>query len=139
MEPTLEQRPAWAEGHATLALTYVEEERWQTACKHFERSLELDPELHKVRVPYGWCLYYLGQLERARASFRTYLEHEPDYPDAVAFAKRAPVNCDAPNAPQRALGAMATTGLASGRTAASPVALPRTPVMTKGLASEISL
>jgi len=83
LEPLLEQRPAWAEGHATLALTYVEEERWETASKLFERALELDAGLHKARVPYGWCLYYLGELERARASFRAYLEQEPDYADAV--------------------------------------------------------
>jgi Tfp pilus assembly protein PilF len=83
LEPALDERPGWAEGHATLALTYVEEERWETASKLFERALELDAELHKARVPYGWCLYYLGELERARASFRAYLEHEPDYLDAV--------------------------------------------------------
>jgi len=83
LQPALDGRPAWAEGHATLALTYVEEERWETASKLFERALELDAGLHKARVPYGWCLYYLGDLERARASFRTYLEHEPDYADAV--------------------------------------------------------
>lgn len=83
LEPALEQRPDWAEGHATLALTYVEEQRWETAVKLFERALELDAELHKVRLPYGWCLFYLGELERARASFRAYLEHDPDFPDAV--------------------------------------------------------
>jgi len=83
LEPALEQRPAWAEGHAMLALTYVEEERWETASKLFEQALELDAGLHKARVPYGWCLYYLGESERARTSFRSYLEHDPDYPDAV--------------------------------------------------------
>jgi Tfp pilus assembly protein PilF len=83
LEPFLDERQAWAEGHAVLALAYVEEERWETASKLFERALALDAELHEARVPYGWCLYYLGELERARASFETYLEHEPDYPDAV--------------------------------------------------------
>ncbi len=83
LEPAVAGHPDWAGGKLYLALTYNEDRRWETARRLFEDVLRLDPTLHAVHVPYGWCLYYLGQLEAARQSFEIYLETDPDYADAI--------------------------------------------------------
>ena len=83
LEPAVAGHPDWAGAKLYLALTYHEDRRWETARKLFEDVLRLDPELQAVHVPYGWCLYYLGQLEAARRSFEIYLKIDPEYADAI--------------------------------------------------------
>ena len=68
---------------ACLALSFVREGRWETAKKLYERALELDPDQHRIRAPFGWCLYYLGELEASRRQFDSFLAIEPDDPAAV--------------------------------------------------------
>ncbi len=83
LEAAVARHPDWAGAKLYLALTYNQDRRWETAKNLFEDVLRLDPDLHAVHVPYGWCLYYLGQLEAARRSFETYLKTDPDYADAI--------------------------------------------------------
>jgi len=83
LEPAVARHPDWAGAKLYLALTYNQDQRWETAKHLFEDVLRLDPDLRAVHVPYGWCLYYLGRLDAARQSFETYLETEPDYADAI--------------------------------------------------------
>ncbi len=83
LEPAVARHPDWAGAKLYLALTYNQDRRWETAKNLFEDVLRLDPDLHAVHVPYGWCLYYLGQLEAARRSFETYSKIDPDYADAI--------------------------------------------------------
>jgi len=83
LEPAVAEHPDWAEAQVYLALTYVEDKRWETARALFEKALNLQPKLHTARVPYGWCLYYLGELDDARIQFQAYLKLRPDYIDAV--------------------------------------------------------
>jgi Tfp pilus assembly protein PilF len=83
LEPAVAEHPDWAKAHVFLALTYVEDKRWETARALFEKALSLQPKLDAARVPYGWCLYYLGELDDARTQFQAYLKLRPDYIDAV--------------------------------------------------------
>jgi len=83
LAPAAERRPDWAEAQALLGFTYFNEKRWEAAKTLYERALAIDPDLHATRVPYAWCLYYLGRLNEAREQFLAYLEIDPDYPDAV--------------------------------------------------------
>lgn len=83
LEPAVARHPDWAGARLYLALTYNKDLRWETAKNLFEDVLRLDPTLQAVHVPYGWCLYYLGQLEAARRSFEIYLKIDPDYADAI--------------------------------------------------------
>ena len=39
----------------------------------FRRALELDSQEHSVRLFYGWCLYYLGELAASREMFESFL------------------------------------------------------------------
>ena len=64
-------------------MTYHKENRYGAAREHYERVLEQDPQYHMVRMFYGWCLYYLGELEAAREMVQSYLSVEPDYTDAL--------------------------------------------------------
>jgi len=83
LEPVVAAHPDWAAAQAALGFTYFDEKRWETAGGYYQRALELDPDLHAARVPYAWCLYYLGRLEDARKSFEAYLAVDPDYADAT--------------------------------------------------------
>ncbi len=83
LEAALAERPDWAEGQVWLALTYVKEGRWETARKLYERARQLDPARHALLVPYGWCLYFLGELEDSRRSFEAYLEIYPNHSDSL--------------------------------------------------------
>ena len=83
LEPVVADHPAWAKACFYLGLTYHREKRYERAAEFFKRSLEADPLYHALRVYYGWCLYYLGEPEAAREMLESYLEVEPDYPDAL--------------------------------------------------------
>src|SRR5262245_41924388 len=64
LAPVVAQHRDWARAHLVLALTYHRENRYQQARPLFERALELEPQNHAARFYYGWCLYYLGELDR---------------------------------------------------------------------------
>ncbi len=83
LEPAVARHPDWAGAKLYLAITYNQDRRWETAKSLFEDVLRLEPDLHAVHVPYGWSLYYLGQLEAARRSFETYSKIDPEYTDAI--------------------------------------------------------
>jgi len=81
--PVVSDHPGWARAQFYLALTYHMDHRYEAAREWFERSLEVDPDYHTIRVYFGWCLYYLGELDLSRAMFESYLAVEPGYADAI--------------------------------------------------------
>ena len=83
LAPVVADHPGWARAHFYLALTYHKENRYERARELFQRALQLDPQEHSVRPFYGWCLYYLGELEDSREMFESFLAVKPDYPDAI--------------------------------------------------------
>jgi tetratricopeptide (TPR) repeat protein len=83
LEPIVLVNPKWARAHFLLALSYHEEQRYAAARPLFERALALDPDENAIYPFYGWCLYYLGELDLSRKQFETYLKISPGYPDAL--------------------------------------------------------
>jgi Tfp pilus assembly protein PilF len=56
-----------------LALTYHREKRYALARPLFEEAARLDPGYHTTYHFLGWCLYYLGEPDAARAAFEMHL------------------------------------------------------------------
>jgi tetratricopeptide (TPR) repeat protein len=56
-----------------FALSYHEEKRYGEARLHYERAAELAPGYPPVHYFDGWCLFYIGRLEEARAAFERHL------------------------------------------------------------------
>ncbi|MHC5109174.1 MAG: tetratricopeptide repeat protein [Planctomycetota bacterium] len=83
LEPVLADHPNWPRAQFVMALTYHKEKRYQEARSYFEKSMALDPNDAQLYVFYGWCLYYLGELDKSRALFEKFLETRPDYDDAI--------------------------------------------------------
>lgn len=82
LEPVVAAHPGWGRARFHLALTWHEEHRYALARPEFERAIVLDPTYRPAKLFYGWCLYYLGNLERSREAFRAYLADRPDDADA---------------------------------------------------------
>jgi tetratricopeptide (TPR) repeat protein len=83
LAPVVADHPGWARAHFYLALTYQKENRYERARELFRRALQLDPQEQSVRLFYGWCLYYLGELAASREMFESFLTVKPEYPDAI--------------------------------------------------------
>ncbi len=83
LAPVVANHPGWARAHFYLALTYHKQNRYERARELFQRALQLDPQEHSVRLFYGWCLYYLGELAASREMIESFLAVRPDYPDAI--------------------------------------------------------
>lgn len=83
LEPVVAAHPAWGRARFHLALTWHEEHRYALARPEFERAIALDPAYRPAKLFYGWCLYYLGDLEQAHARFQAYLADRPDDADAT--------------------------------------------------------
>jgi tetratricopeptide (TPR) repeat protein len=66
---------AWAE--LLYAMSYHVQGRYGPAKPHFERAIRLEPRLSATYHFYGYCLYYLGDAERARAAFEMHLHFLP--------------------------------------------------------------
>jgi tetratricopeptide (TPR) repeat protein len=75
--------PGSAEARFYLGLTYQFEQRYERSSELFEQALELDPAAAMPRLFYGWALYYLGRPEAARAAFESFLDSQPDHPEAL--------------------------------------------------------
>ena len=80
--PAVSAHPDWARGRLLLAVTFQKEKRYELARPHFERAWELDPKDPGVASFYGWCLYYLGEPEKARAMFEAHIRQNPHYADS---------------------------------------------------------
>jgi serine/threonine protein kinase/Tfp pilus assembly protein PilF len=66
-----------AEAHALLASTYDTDWNWAAAAREFERALELNPNLSRTHVLYGFHLRYLGNHEQTLTHFRRAVELDP--------------------------------------------------------------
>jgi Tfp pilus assembly protein PilF len=83
IEPLIRSRPESAELRAYLALSYVHENRWESASQAYADALRLEPSGSEYRLLYGWSLYYLGRLEASREQFDIFLKDHEDFADAI--------------------------------------------------------
>ncbi|HYT20700.1 MAG TPA: protein kinase [Candidatus Polarisedimenticolia bacterium] len=66
-----------AEAHALLAIAHDTDWEWSAAAREFERALELNPNLSRTHVFYGFHFDYLGDREHALLHYRRAVELEP--------------------------------------------------------------
>ncbi len=66
-----------AEAHALLAIAHDTDWEWAAAAREFERALELNPNLSRTHVLYGYHFGYLGDQEKALVQFKRAVELEP--------------------------------------------------------------
>lgn len=64
-----------------LGLSHHKQKRYDLARPQFERAIELEPGYTATYNFYGYCLFYLGELDGARKAFMTHLSHMPDWAD----------------------------------------------------------
>jgi tetratricopeptide (TPR) repeat protein len=71
--------------HATflLGLTFHREQKYGQAVTYFDKAIELAPSYHLPSYFAGWALYNLGDLDRARTAFQSFLDFKPDHPDSL--------------------------------------------------------
>lgn len=82
LQSHLAQDPDDAEALFLFALSFHRELRYGQARPHFERAIELRPHFHPAYHFYGWCLYYLGELDAAREAFEQHLDMAPPEGDS---------------------------------------------------------
>ncbi len=80
LEPLVKAYPASGRAEFMLGLSHHQQRRYELALPHFRRALELEPDYHKTGHFLGYCLYYLGDVDRARRAFESFLAHAPDNP-----------------------------------------------------------
>jgi tetratricopeptide (TPR) repeat protein len=66
-----------AEAHALLAIAHDSNWEWAAAAREFERALELNPNLSRTHVLYGFHFVYLGNHEQAFTHYRRAVELDP--------------------------------------------------------------
>jgi serine/threonine-protein kinase len=66
-----------AEAHALLAVAHDMDWDWAAAGREFERALELNPNLSRTHVLYGFHFDYLGNHEQALMHYRRAVELDP--------------------------------------------------------------
>ncbi len=83
LEQHLRQHPDDGPAEFLLGLTYHREKRYALARPHFEAAADMEPGYHPTHHFLGWCLYYLGDMTRARAAFEDHLALMPDEGDSI--------------------------------------------------------
>ncbi len=78
----LQQNPASGQGEFLLGLTYHREKRYALARPHFAKAVQLSPHFHPTYHFYGWCLYYLGESDAARSTFKEHVRLDPSEGDS---------------------------------------------------------
>ena len=65
-----------------LGLAFHKEKRYELARPHFEKAIRLDPDYPHTQYFYGYCLFYLGELHKARLAFQAHQKKKPDWADS---------------------------------------------------------
>lgn len=85
LEKLFAEHPEAARVSFFLALTYHKEGRYELARRHYEAIIPRGPifeDYYKAQYFYGWCLYNLGDVKKARVIFDVFLAKEPGSSDA---------------------------------------------------------
>lgn len=85
LERILDAHPGHGRATFWLAFTHHKEKRYSEARPFLERALRIGPTFEKasgVFYIYGWCLWYLGEPDGAKAAFEATLALDPDERDA---------------------------------------------------------
>ena len=90
LEPIVGAHPGWGRATLLLALVDFRENRFESARRRFERAAELDPDEPSGRLFLGWTLFYLGELDEAERSLRSFLAAHGEHAEArLALARVA--------------------------------------------------
>jgi len=81
--------PDYAEGHFNLALAHYELRQYSTAVVHFEKALQLEPDLLAARGNLALTLAHLGEVEQsrqqlARVKLLAEAQGQPNYADELS-------------------------------------------------------
>lgn len=71
-----------AVAHSNLGTAYFMREDFDRAIHHYERALEIEPNLPDIQFSYANALYVRGRIDDAIAHYRKALEQNPDLEDA---------------------------------------------------------
>jgi len=85
LKRVLEQYPDYSQAQFFLGVCYKQQRDHARARRAFERVLEMDVPFHQDEATYyfyGWSLYWLGELDEARAAFEKHIEASPHEPDS---------------------------------------------------------
>lgn len=76
----LEEFPGSGRAELVLGMGFYDQKKHALAAPHFERALELEPFSGREDAWFflGWCRYYLGELEGARAAADEFAAARPD-------------------------------------------------------------
>jgi len=77
LQPFIEAHPDDGKAAFLMGLTYHREKRYALALPWFESAVALEPAYHPTYHFHGWCLYYLGDMQGARAAFDRHLAFLP--------------------------------------------------------------
>ena len=77
LQPFIESHPDDGKAAFLMGLTYHREKRYALALPWFESAVALEPAYHPTYHFHGWCLYYLGDMQGARAAFDRHLAFLP--------------------------------------------------------------
>ncbi len=82
LQPFIEAHPDDGQAAFLLGLTYHREKRYALARPWFESAAAPAPDYHPTYHFHGWCLYYLGDMQGARAAFDRHLAFLPGEGDS---------------------------------------------------------
>ncbi len=82
LQPFIEAHPEDGKAAFLMGLTYHREKRYALARPWFESAVALEPAYHPTYHFHGWCLYYLGDMQGARAAFDRHLAFLPGEGDS---------------------------------------------------------
>ena len=93
LQLALEQMPDYAEGHFNLALAHYELKEYSIAVVHFERALQLDPDLLAARGNLVLTLAHLGEIDRSREQLsllqqRAQRQGQANYAEDLGYVSR---------------------------------------------------
>lgn len=77
LKELLAQEPDNASAHFLLAADYAEIAMLDDAVRHYEKAIELDPELDLARMQYALLLTALDRLDEADAALQHFLAEDP--------------------------------------------------------------
>ena len=63
--------------HYKIAVTYMLEEQWQTACKHLENAMRIHRSIPEYNLAMGECKMNLNKFKDAIQYFGTVVKHKP--------------------------------------------------------------
>lgn len=78
LDPAASGAEVHANLHSTLGNVLLSQRRFEEACEHHRKAIELLPGVHQFHSAYGLTLCQMGRLDEAAEQYRRLLERDPD-------------------------------------------------------------